>query len=136
MMNCRQEVNDSNISFKDNGNSRCQLIYLNPNRITVTKYRVDGCLITDGKKCDFKMDCPNFEHYIEIKGKDIYHACDQIESTINQLSIDSRRYPKKSFVIATGFPIMNGKIQIITKKFNKTYNSSLIIRTRKHTENL
>lgn len=136
MMNCRQVVNDSNISFKDNGNAKCQLIYLNPTRVNVTRYRVDGCLITEGQKCDFKMDCPNFEHYIEIKGKDIYHACDQIEATINQLSINSRTYPKKSFVIATGVPTINGKIQIITKKFSKSYNSTLKIKTRKHTETL
>lgn len=135
-MDCSKEVNHSNISFKDIGNSKCQLVYQNPLRLNVVKYRVDGCLITEGLKCDFKMDCPNFEHYIEIKGKDILHACDQIEATINQLSNDSRRFPKKSFVIATGVPSMNGKIQIITKKFRQSYNSALIIKTRKHIETL
>lgn len=132
-MNCSTVTSDKIIVFKDKGNNKCQMIFNNPNQIAVTKTRVDDCVIKSGCRCDFKLDCPNYEHYIEIKGKDIYHACDQIEKTILQLSSNIKLKAKNSFVIATGAPNINGKIQIITKKFKIKYNSNLIIKTNKHT---
>ena len=132
-MNCSTVTSDKIIVFKDKGNNKCQMIFNNPNQIAVTKTRVDDCVIKSGCRCDFKLDCPNYEHYIEIKGKDIYHACDQIEETILQLSSNIKLKAKNSFVIATGAPNINGRIQIITKKFKIKYNSNLIIKTNKHT---
>lgn len=132
-MNCSVSTNEKIIVFKDKGNNKCQMVFNNPNRLQVIKTRVDGCIINDGCRCDFKLDCPNYEHYIEIKGKDIYHACDQIEETIKKLSSDIAIKPKNSFVISTGTPNINGSIQIITKRFRKKYNSELTIRTYKYT---
>lgn len=135
-MSCSRTVSDKIITFNDKGNSKCQMIFNNPEQKTVVKHRVDACLIEEGERCDFKLDCPNFENYIEIKGKDIFYACLQIEESIKKLSTNVKSKPKKSFVIATGAPTTGGKMQIVTKKFKLNYNSSLIIRTRKHIENL
>jgi hypothetical protein len=132
-MSCSTFTSDKIIVFKDKGNNKCKMIFYNPNQITVTKTRVDDCVITNGCRCDFKLDCPNYEHYIEIKGKDIYHACEQIEETILQLSGDVKYKAKNSFIIATGAPNINGRLQIITKRFKIKYNSNLIIKTNKHT---
>ncbi len=135
-MNCSTVTSDKIIVFKDKGNNKCQMIFNNPNQIAVTKTRVDDCVIKSGCRCDFKLDCPNYEHYIEIKGKDIYHACDQIEETILQLSSNIKLKAKNSFVIATGAPNINGKIQIITKKFKIKYNSNLIKKKRRRRKGL
>lgn len=135
-MSCSVVVDDKIIVFKDRGNNKCQMIFNNPNQHNVTKTRVDACLINEGGRCDFKLDCPTYENYIEIKGKDIIYACLQIEQTIQKISSNIKKHPKKAFVIATGAPCINGKIQILIKKFKINYNSSLLIRTRKHEETI
>jgi hypothetical protein len=51
------------------------------------RFRVDGCLIGEGKKCDFLiLDCKEKKAYfIELKGKDILTALEQIDQSIEIL---------------------------------------------------
>lgn len=130
---CIMSSKDKIIVFKDCGNNRCEMRFLNPNEREVTKVRVDGCKITVGKKCDFMLITDSDENYIEIKGKGVIYACEQIEETIKQLSSDVKSYPKNSFIVSTGTPKVNGKLQILKKKFKKNYCSSLKVQTRKCT---
>lgn len=131
MAGCSIKCKDRIIVFKDCGNGKCEMRFSNPNRREVSKIRVDGCKIVHGKKCDFMLLTDTEENYIEIKGKGVLYACEQIEETIRQLSVDPKNQPKNSFVVSTGFPKVSGKIQILKKKFKKTYSSSLKIQTRK-----
>jgi hypothetical protein len=52
------------------------------------RIQVDGCFIPDSKtaKCDFAfIRCKTGEvYFVELKGQDVNHAVDQIESTIDQ----------------------------------------------------
>ena len=131
MVGCSIKCKDKIIVFKDCGNSKCEMRFLNPNKREVSKIRVDGCKITQGKKCDFMLLTDTEENYIEIKGKGVLYACEQIEETIKQLSVDPQNQPKNSFFVSTGTPKVNGNIQILKKKFKKSYSSSLKIQTRK-----
>lgn len=47
-------------------------------------YRIDGAAITAGARCDFAIfvEVENTVLFIELKGKDISHAADQILATI------------------------------------------------------
>ena len=52
-------------------------------------FQVDGCIITSGQKCDKLLLSKNpsnlatwFGHFIELKGTDVSHAIDQLETTI------------------------------------------------------
>ncbi len=62
-------------------------IAINNDQNEVTLYRVDKCLITQGIKCDFLLlnHDKKSSFYIELKGKHLLHAIDQIESTISML---------------------------------------------------
>ncbi|MCD8435121.1 hypothetical protein LNJ03_07385 [Tenacibaculum dicentrarchi] len=131
MDDCIEISNDKIIVFKDPGNNKCEMRFLNPSQLEVSKIRVDGCKITDGKKCDFMLLANKTENYIEIKGKHVTYACEQIEATINKLSNDIKKCVKNSFVVSTGSPNVSGKVQILKKKFKKSYNSTLKIQTRK-----
>jgi hypothetical protein len=53
----------------------------------ITKYRVDGNLIKEGKKCDFLLlNCEKRKAYfIELKGSNLHRAIDQINQTIDLL---------------------------------------------------
>jgi hypothetical protein len=130
MEGCIVKCNDKIIVFKDCGNNKCEMRFLNPNERAVEKIRVDGCAITEGKKCDFMLKTDTDENYIEIKGKNVLYACEQIEETIKKLSVNSKTQAKNSFVVSTGTPKVTGKIQVLKKKFKLTYNSSLKIQTR------
>lgn len=52
-------------------------------------YKVDGGLIQDGRRCDFALtvNCDSKVYFIELKGGDISHAADQIQTTITNLNI-------------------------------------------------
>ena len=130
MEGCTIKCKDKIIVFRDCGNNKCEMRFLNPNQREVSRVRVDGCKITEGKKCDFMLLTDTEENYIEIKGKSILYACEQIEETIKQLSLNIKDHPKNSFVVSTGTPRVTGKLQIMKKKFKKSYSSSLKIQTR------
>lgn len=51
------------------------------------QYRVDGCLIQRNKKCDFLLLNVNerIAYFIELKGKDILDATEQINCSIDIL---------------------------------------------------
>jgi hypothetical protein len=67
------------------------------------------------------------EYYIELKGKQIAHACSQIEETIKQLTAGIKD-SKHSFVVSTACPLTTTQIQIFKAMFKKNYNSTLIIK--------
>ena len=131
MENCIEISSDKIIVFKDPGNNKCVMRFLNPSQREVSKIRVDGCKITDGKKCDFMLLTSDTENYIEIKGKHVIYACEQIEATINKLSNNIEKGIKNSFVVSTASPTnITGKRQILKKKFKTKYNCTLKIQTR------
>lgn len=100
MNKCRRERNDAVIVFEENTR---KMTFRNPNRRTVTEVRVDGCEITDGLKCDFLLIEPEqTEHFVELKGGDIAHACRQILATHQQLS--RKRAEVFAWVVSSKFP--------------------------------
>lgn len=67
----------------------------------IAKYHVDGGLINDTtQKCDYMLICYGNENkiiFVELKGNDTNHACDQLSATINLLAkrftaIDNKRF--------------------------------------------
>lgn len=68
--------------------SSTNFIFDNRSSDSLTKYRVDGCLITDeGAKCDFLLlNCSKSESFfIELKGSDLIRAVEQIDRSIDLL---------------------------------------------------
>lgn len=57
-------------------------------------YQVDGCIITTGNKCDYlilarqdaaTVDCERWKSiFVELKGKDVLHALEQLDATLDQ----------------------------------------------------
>lgn len=48
-------------------------------------YRIDGCLITSDKKCDYLLTDAGACYLIELKGSDLITAVEQIENTLNTI---------------------------------------------------
>ncbi|UMR32901.1 hypothetical protein MJ904_12475 [Massilia sp. MB5] len=73
------------VSISENG--RCYR-GSNGSQKQLSCYQVDGGLINVGPRCDFALTNNNEDkvYLIELKGKDICHAADQIRTTIDKLS--------------------------------------------------
>lgn len=57
----------------------------NPGRRTVQHFKVDGCLISDGKRCDDMIVLPEDGscYLIELKGNHLDHAFVQINTSLD-----------------------------------------------------
>jgi len=126
MDNCTEIVKHPTIVLCEN---KRKMIFLNPNRNQVKKIIVDGCAIIEGKKCDFLVhDKDEYEFFIELKGKNIKRACEQLEASILQLSRSPKVNEKHSIVISSACPLITPTIQKLKKYFKKQFNSNLIIK--------
>ena len=112
--------------------ARSKLIIENKDKVSATKIIVDDCEITEGVRCDYMYLIKDTEIYIELKGQDIKHAIEQLETTIKKLSSDIKKQQKKSFVICTRSPLNSASIQNVRVKFKKHYNSDFIVRSSPH----
>lgn len=130
MSECRSITTAKIISLKDKG-GKSTMIFDNPNQKEAIKVKVDGCEITDPRvlKCDFLVICET-EHFVELKGKNIKHACDQLEATIIKLSIDPQSLSKYCFVVSSRCPLTTTKVQKQKIKFKKKYNAQLTIKNK------
>lgn len=131
---CVEETTDPNIKCEEGKRS---FIVQNEGRKKFLKVRVDGCQIVDGCKCDFLLVNVETgdEYFVELKGKDIGHALEQLDRSLNLLS-DKMNTDKRTcaFVVATSVsPKMTTKVQKYKIKFKRTYNSGLIVCEKRHT---
>jgi hypothetical protein len=78
---CTETIYDSRLKVEENGR---KAVFLNLERKEVRKVQVDGCLITgSSRRADYIVSRPGVvDVVVELKGKDIYHARDQIQATL------------------------------------------------------
>lgn len=112
--------------------ARSKLVIENKDKVNATKVTVDGCEITSGIRCDYMCLIKDSEIYIELKGQDIKHAIEQLETTIKKLSSNIETQKKKSFIICTRSPLTSASIQNVRVKFRKKYNSEFIVKSSPH----
>jgi hypothetical protein len=104
-------------------------VIINPQRQKIRCITVDGCLNITGPKCDYLViDPSSVEHFIELKGSDVRHAIQQLESSIRQLAGNLGQV-RHSYIISTRSPLMSPRIQQIQLQFKKNLNSTLIIKS-------
>ena len=121
-------------AYETRHNARINARYMmqNKDEVKATKIIIDGCQITNGIRCDYMYLIKDSEIYIELKGQDIKHAIEQIETTIKKLSSNLKKQKKKSFIICTRSPLTSTSIQNIQVKFRKNYNSEFIVKSSPH----
>lgn len=75
-----------------------------PRDVPVTVIHVDsGETDFSGPRCDFMLTIHDLEIYVELKGKDVFHAVAQIENTINHCgSKDCKK--RRCYVVYSHFP--------------------------------
>ncbi|MBD3587917.1 hypothetical protein [Bacteroides sp. GM023] len=121
---CTREVTDKIVVVKE---KKCKCIFLNPNQYSLTKITVDGCQITEGIKCDYLIldHCHN-EYFVELKGKDLPHAVEQLEASIQQLSAKNSTVKKQAIIVSSRYPSNDTSAQRAKALFKKKYGIELI----------
>lgn len=125
---CIKNKTDKIIVLKEKKSS---FIVGNKNQIEIEVVKVDGCVIKTGKRCNYMLRYDSKEIYIELKGRDVNYAVEQIKSTIEKISLDKDLYQKESYIVSTKSPRLDTTIQAIKRNFKKMYNSSLKIKSLK-----
>jgi hypothetical protein len=80
---CIEKIRDSKVKASDPGTARSAIL-LNPERIQVRRIRMDGCLAPARQvSADWVISTPQLvDVIIELKGKNVDHAVDQIQATL------------------------------------------------------
>ena len=118
------------------GGVRTSTLYLlNPQGRRVEKIQVDDCAITEGLRCDWLVLLNDMiskeEIFVELKGSDIYHAVEQLKASVEKLSADRTRFPKRCLVAFSRNPMFQTDVQNCMKRFKKEFNASFsLVRNR------
>ena len=116
--NCTTEITDRILVLEEN---KRKCVFSNPQNNILTKVVVDGSQITEGVKCDFLvLDHNANEYFVELKGKDIPHALEQLESTIKQLS-STNNILKTAIIVTSRYPSNDTTMQRAKAFFKKKY---------------
>lgn len=129
----------SSISAIENGK---KIIFNNPGHKTVCKVHVDNCLVVNQtvKKCDFLFDIQEGKRYylVELKGKAIDIAIQQIVSTFDLVNIKIKTAPQNYTGIIVSSAVPKAANQKFKNLQDKVYRDKklLIKRKQNHFEEL
>jgi hypothetical protein len=118
---CSECNNNKIIKVSENGK---EFIVNNKSQKLVTKIKIDNGLITKGKRCDWvlEIDLPcTLAFYIELKGKDIDQAYNQLLSTLDNVCLQKRHKESKKecYIVVSRVPKIGTNIQIYQAKLKK-----------------
>jgi len=117
---------------------RCKITFINRARRKVVKYRIDSCMPLRDllenprcKLCDYLVvvESCGEQHYVELKGKHVQDALDQLASTLRQLRSSGSKTPVVCWIIATESPRESSKFQVLRRKFERKFSARVKIRT-------
>ena len=111
------------------GKKTASFYLLNPTEREVERIEVDGCAITEGKRCDWLVlldDAISKEEiYVELKGSAVYHAVEQLRATIEKLSDNRAKISKRCFIVFHRNPMIGTDVQKYKAQFRQTFKSGL-----------
>lgn len=121
---CEIEVSHKKIVLKE---KKSQIIFYNKNQKKIKKIIVDGCVLTEGLRCDYLLiDDFGIEHFVELKGRNIKHAVEQITTTIESISSNPKETKKEAFVVSSRCPLINSEIQTYKLKLKRNLQHNFI----------
>ena len=107
----------------------------NPNKKEVHQVTVDGCLPIKGIKCDYLFEVVDSKtvYYVELKGKDVKHALEQLLATLSNSFIKSKHvgYKKRCVVVSSRVPQMDPSVQRLQKQCRKQIKAILAIKNQR-----
>src|SRR5579862_4583819 len=80
---CSKKTKVSRIKFEERGRIA---IFVNPDRAVYLRVRIDDCEITTGSRADWLIRKGDADVVLELKGRDVDHALDQVVATARYLT--------------------------------------------------
>lgn len=130
---CTETIHHKIITVEEN---KKKFIIENNNAKKVNRVKVDGCLIDNQKeKCDYLFEIYDEVNiilviYVELKGKDIKKAYDQLVSTIIYCKDKHNRFKRECHVVASCVPKARTKLQALKKNLSTQYKIALYVHTQ------
>jgi hypothetical protein len=119
--NCRQLKTDKIIVVEEN---KKKFRINNSNQKEIYQIKVDNCLITEGYKCDYLFEVENpitKVFYVELKGKDIKHAFEQLIATVEFCNSSHQKSLRECHVVMSSSPKFSTTAQVIKKRLKDKY---------------
>jgi len=119
---CTSRVNHSKIKVEEN---KRKAIFNNPSRQDYEVSKVDGCLITNGIRCDNLVSrCDDLSVLVELKGGDVGHACDQLFQAVKDANVTPLLKGKAGFlVICSKYPRFDSFVRRAKERAAKEYKA-------------
>jgi hypothetical protein len=127
---CIETLSDSKIKVSENG--RCAVI-LNHARENINRVKIDGCIECDGKRADWAIEKGHSSVIIELKGKNVEEAVEQIFSSAKLwANIEKRSQKVSGLIVCSQYPRTSSRIMIRQERFAKEFSSPLHIVTKNY----
>jgi hypothetical protein len=110
---------------------RTSTVYLaNPKQHTVQRWGVDGCQITEGKRCDWLVCAADEsgceEVFVELKGSHFADALTQLETTLKNLRCECRGERPVCIVALRRNPMAGTDVALAKARFKTRYQARLL----------
>ena len=130
---CIDEICHAKVKIHDRGTGKSAVL-LNPEKVQVRRIRVDGCLMPTGTiAADFIVSMPKtIDVIVELKGKNVDRAVEQIESTWLFWSRHTEHEPNQligAWIVCTEYPRASLKVDRYRENF-RARGGVLLISTR------
>jgi len=104
----------------------------NAKRVEVIRIEVDGCLIDDERlRCDYVFEIgAHCAIYLELKGKDVKHAYQQLAATLGYLESRHVRIERVCHLVASRVPRATPGVIGLKEKMARMHGVLLEIHTR------
>lgn len=114
----------SKVKVEEHGKSA---VFLNPKRVAIHVTEVDGELVEHERSADFAVSKPGVgDVIVELKGKEVGHACEQILATAALLkSCRKTPLPIAGLVVCTRSPATDTRTQRLKAEFFKKHKTIL-----------
>lgn len=95
---CTEILSHSNIKVEEN---KRKAIFLNPSKAEFSVTKIDGCLVTGEEiRCDYLVsEIGEASALVELKGKDVSHACDQLLASARHNKVKPLLEDKIGFLV-------------------------------------
>jgi hypothetical protein len=126
---CCTKTVENKITVEENSK---RATFLNSQKRQFVVCQIDGCEIKGEIACDYFLQREVADSVlVELKGRDISHAIDQIEATFRYLAQAGRLKGKKAGLIVAGkpstHPLFTSKVQRAKERLKKQHSAPLHI---------
>jgi hypothetical protein len=110
-----------------------KITFYNEIKEPVVKIHIDDEVITDseGKRCDYLLLCGEKERavFIELKGRDLKKAIEQLSATINHGEIEKEllEHKKTAYAVVTYIAYTPKEMQKWAEKFARDHKGSILM---------